>query len=52
MLVKDIPYSYNNKEYVLWMWKGDYWNLGTGSEIGLYQQSAECGEVMNNDKIC
>ena len=41
MLVEDIPYSYNNKEYVLWMWKGDYWNLGTGSEIGLYQQSAE-----------
>ena len=41
MLVQDIPYSYNNKEYVLWMWKGDYWNLGTGSEIGLYQQSAE-----------
>ena len=41
MSVEDIPYSFNNKEYVLWMWKGDYWNLGTGSEIGLYQQSAE-----------
>ena len=41
MSVEDIHYNYNNKEYVLWMWKGDYWNLGTGSEIGLYQQSVE-----------
>lgn len=26
MSVEDNPYSYNNKKYVLWMWKGDYWN--------------------------
>lgn len=22
--------------YVLWLWKGDYWNLQSGAEIGLY----------------
>ena len=26
----------NGEEYALWLWKGDYWNLHTGSEIGLY----------------
>ena len=20
----------------MWLWKGDYWNLGSGAEIGLY----------------
>ena len=23
-------------KYALWMWKGDYWNLQSGAEIGLY----------------
>ncbi len=22
--------------YVVWIWKGDYWNLGAGAEIGIY----------------
>ncbi len=22
--------------YVIWIWKGDYWNLGAGAEIGIY----------------
>ena len=21
-----------------WIWKGDYWNLGAGAEIGIYYQ--------------
>lgn len=25
-----------NNEYRIWMWKGDYWNLRSGAEIGLY----------------
>lgn len=34
---KDIfKFSYNNKEYVLWAWKGDYLNLGAGAEMGIY----------------
>ena len=23
--------------YVVWIWKGDYWNLGAGAEIGIYK---------------
>lgn len=34
-------FTYNGKNYALWLWKGDYWNLGTGAEIGLYMQSKE-----------
>ena len=25
----------------MWLWKGDYWNLGTGAEIGLYTTAKE-----------
>lgn len=25
-----------NKTYVLWAWKGDYFNLGAGGELGIY----------------
>ncbi len=33
--------SVDGKTYVLWLWKGDYWNLGTGAEIGLYTTAKE-----------
>ena len=26
------------KDYAVWCWKGDYWNLGPGAEIGIYVQ--------------
>ncbi len=26
----------NEKEYIVWLWKGDYLNLGAGAEIGIY----------------
>lgn len=34
-----ITFSSKNKDYVLWLWKGDYWNLHSGAEIGLYDFS-------------
>lgn len=36
MLVSKISFVFNEKEHILWSWKGDYWNLGSGSETGLY----------------
>ena len=27
------PFTYNGKEYIIWMWKGDYINLGAGAEL-------------------
>lgn len=29
-----------NREYIIWLWKGDYWNLGSGTEIGIYKYNA------------
>ena len=29
-------FTANNKKYALWFWKGDYWNLQSGAEMGLY----------------
>jgi len=36
MLKEKFEFSYNETDYILWAWKGDYWNLGSGTEIGLY----------------
>ena len=36
MKPKPITFNYNGKEHVLWLWIGDYWNLGVGAEMGLY----------------
>ena len=30
------PFPHNGIWYTLWCWKGDYYNLGMGAEIGLY----------------
>ncbi|AEY65566.1 DUF4474 domain-containing protein [Clostridium sp. BNL1100] len=29
-------YKVGEKEYIVWLWKGDYLNLGAGAEIGIY----------------
>lgn len=36
MLAKKFPFVSGGKKYILWMWKGDYLNLGAGAEIGIY----------------
>lgn len=30
--------------YSLWTWKGDYWNLQSGAEVGLYVYNNEVTE--------
>jgi len=37
-------FSYNDKDYVLWAWKGDYLNLGAGAEMGIYTRMEVLGE--------
>lgn len=34
-------FTYGDKVYVLWAWKGDYLNLGAGAEIGFYSQDKD-----------
>ena len=33
---RKFPFKYRNKEYIIWIWKGDYINLGAGAEMGIY----------------
>ena len=32
-------FTANDKDYVIWVWKGDYINLGSGAEAGIYEES-------------
>ncbi|MCM1283057.1 MAG: cellulose binding domain-containing protein [Roseburia sp.] len=33
--MNNMPFKGGN--YILWIWKGDYWNVHSGAEIGLYE---------------
>ena len=35
-------------DYVIWMWKGDYINLGSGAEVGIYKESAIPGHWLTS----
>lgn len=44
------PFKVGNTEYIIWMWKGDYLNLGAGGEVGIYDNkhsipSMNIGEI-------
>ena len=34
-----VEFTYDGKGFVLWAWKGDYINLGAGTELGLYYRN-------------
>ena len=34
-----LDFNSNNQDYVVWAWKGNYLNLGAGSEVGFYTKS-------------
>lgn len=34
-------FNADGRDYILWMWRGDYLNLGSGSEIGVYRKFNE-----------
>lgn len=34
----------SNEDYVLWAWRGDYLNLGSGAEIGIYTNVHRIGD--------
>ena len=36
MRANRMDFTHADKSYMLWMWKGDYWNLRGGAETGLY----------------
>ncbi len=38
-------FDYNGDEYRFWLWRGNYLNLGTGAEIGLYYKPQNINEI-------
>ena len=34
-----LNFDLNGQEYIVWAWKGDYLNLGVGSEVGFYKKN-------------
>ncbi|MDE7157344.1 MAG: VWA domain-containing protein [Lachnospiraceae bacterium] len=36
-------FNYDGEDYVIWTWRGDYLNLGSGAEIGIYTDPDEIG---------
>ena len=36
-------FSCNEKKYVIWTWRGDYLNIGSGAEIGIYEETSMYG---------
>ena len=36
MKSKSFEFSCSGTKYIIWMWKGDYINLGAGAELGIY----------------
>lgn len=46
-----VTFDYDDKEYALWMWKGDYWNLQSGAEIGLYTYNTSYSHIEHYDVV-
>ncbi|MBR6996255.1 MAG: hypothetical protein IKH96_09605 [Ruminococcus sp.] len=38
---KTYDFTFDGQEFVFWAWKGDYMNLGAGSETGIYINSGD-----------
>ena len=34
-----VPFTYNGTDYIIWAWKGDYLNIGPGTEVGFYTKN-------------
>ena len=32
------PFTIGDMEYIIWIWRGDYLNLGAGAEVGIYSR--------------
>lgn len=48
---KKFPFSTGNEEYIIWLWKGDYLNLGAGAETGIYKGGEPWWECDSKDSM-
>lgn len=35
-MILKFSFTVDNFDYILWIWRGNYLNLGAGAEMGLY----------------
>ena len=42
-------FTVDDTEYIFWIWRGDYLNLGAGAEIGIYSRPSEFSQ--DSDKL-
>ena len=47
---QNFKFTSEGKEYVIWVWKGDYINLGAGAEAGIYEESIIPGHYLTSTK--
>lgn len=43
MRKEKFAFKYNDTDYVIWTWRGDYLNIGSGAEIGFYRENLVYG---------
>ena len=43
-------FTFNNQNYILWAWKGDYLNLGAGAELGFYYGGENVNSIWKVNK--
>ncbi len=46
-----VDFSTETDKYRLWLWKGDYWNLHSGAEMGLYVYSDTYSDTEHYDVV-
>lgn len=51
MRSKKIDFNHGGREYTLWLWRGDYWNLHAGAEMGLYVDYMEIWGMPQYDAV-
>ena len=47
MILKS-SFTVDNFEYILWIWRGNYLNLGAGAEMGIYSRPEILSEATGN----
>lgn len=51
MRKKKYPVTVGDEEYCIWMWKGDYLNMGAGAETGIYKGGELFWDVSVEDAL-
>ena len=46
-----ISFIHNGEEHILWSWKGDYWNLQSSAETGLYVYNRTVNGIKHYDVV-